>query len=93
MSPIERGRVARKLPEDARRALKSWPAHKPWIGSMLTGPAGYAIRPDGGAPVFLSERSARVLIRAGLAEERLLWLALTDAGAEVREWLAGKTTP
>ena len=89
MSPVELGRLARKLPDAARAAIKHWPAERPMIGAIISGPDGYAAHDGKDRKIFLSSRSATAMVRLGVAEKRLLWLALTDLGVALRAWLGG----
>lgn len=84
MTPAELGREARRLPEAARLALREWPEGRPWLGAVLRGSRQVGFRVG---ERLLPLRAARALIRAGLAEERILWLCMTERGEAVAGWL------
>lgn len=89
VSPVELGRLARKLPDEVREALRHWPEGRPWQGATVGRRSGYRVAGAGGSKVFLPGRAAAAGVRAGVLEERLLWVCRTELGEAVAAWLAG----
>jgi hypothetical protein len=84
---MEIGRIVRGLPPAAVEALRRWPSDRAHLGAVVdtrrNRVTGYNV---GGRE--LPVRSARAMVRAGIAETWIvLWIKLTPLGEECRGYL------
>lgn len=92
MTNKELAQLAAKLTPDAREGMKRWALKQPHgtaarLGMILDRKKATSYGVD--VRFTFGPRTVKVLVRHGLAEERLLWLCITSKGEQVAKWLAG----